>query len=775
MAPPWYLALAKLRQPVFRSTASTWNLSQASRSIRTRSVLRKPLSAAGNVQSGASRKRTFLYILLGGALVGLTGFAAPSHIRHYLDGPNYKYQCLEKPDEIRVLVLEPGEGTDPLRCHVKIVSLSSNPYYEALSYVWGDPTITKPILCSGKNIRITTNLYDALLRFRLPGCERVLWADAICINQADVFENNTQVPLMKHIYSKAAVVLIWLGTGSKDTDRALDTLAQLHSYFSKHLAHYSIDIKKYLALQSSIERGHDVRLTSLDRKRTEEIRHFDWNAIASFLSLPWFTRAWTLQEYVKAPRAVLVCGTKTMTFHQFSKPLIEIFTQYIGMGRSNELRIGVTFPIETIWSIRQMSMLQASSSKESETKTLLELVKQHNVRACTDPKDKIYGFLGLANDLESGDWPLYPKYNIPTEDVYKQFTQWCIAKSSNLDVFASIRDYKIHSKHGSLPSWTPDWMDHGGRRDTSLAPVTTYAAGKASTAQVTLSTHDDNVLFVKGFVVDKVERLAISYYQFTLWDDYRHLRYPELLQSGVDRSTRAQMVSTFLSENVALQYLDGLVAAHEAVQKYSSPNSCPAVLRDIVWVENCIDVATAGTGRMSEERYEIFWRTIANNTGVIRVGDRVVVHSPASRSFKWIFKKHLKLLEDLRDGRRTLQYGMAPHQTGYHYFGALEERRLLPGTYLHEDEYNRWREVHSTWVVNRRRRFCSTVNGNLGWAPAAAKEGDLICIFHGAKTPHVLRPCGDGKYNLLGDGYLHGMMYGEVLKMKLKEEKFALY
>jgi hypothetical protein len=68
-----------------------------------------------------------------------------------------------------------------------------------------------PIECSGRKLNITTNLFDALKRLRLPDADRVLWVDAICINQFDLEEKNIQVPLMKDIYSKASVVLIWLG------------------------------------------------------------------------------------------------------------------------------------------------------------------------------------------------------------------------------------------------------------------------------------------------------------------------------------------------------------------------------------------------------------------------------------------------------------------------------------------------------------------------------------------------------------------------------------
>lgn len=59
--------------------------------------------------------------------------------------------------------------------------------------------------------------------------------------------------------------------------------------------------------------------------------------------------------------------------------------------------------------------------------------------------------------------------------------------------------------------------------------------------------------------------------------------------------------------------------------------------------------------------------------------------------------------------------------------------------------------------------FCSTYKGLLGWLPQAAKEGDGICIFAEAKVPFVIRDRRDGTYELIGDAYIHGIMYGEAM------------
>lgn len=64
---------------------------------------------------------------------------------------------------------------------------------------------------------------------------------------------------------------------------------------------------------------------------------------------------------------------------------------------------------------------------------------------------------------------------------------------------------------------------------------------------------------------------------------------------------------------------------------------------------------------------------------------------------------------------------------------------------------------------NGGRAFCTTTKQRMGMVPRAAKEGDSICVFLGAKTPFVLRPAGNGKYRLVGECYVHGLMSGEIM------------
>jgi hypothetical protein len=52
-----------------------------------------------------------------------------------------------------------------------------------------------------QSVPVTKNLYSALRHLRLHDKVRVLWIDALCINQSDLAERSHQIPYMGSIFS----------------------------------------------------------------------------------------------------------------------------------------------------------------------------------------------------------------------------------------------------------------------------------------------------------------------------------------------------------------------------------------------------------------------------------------------------------------------------------------------------------------------------------------------------------------------------------------------
>ncbi|KAF2003577.1 HET-domain-containing protein, partial [Amniculicola lignicola CBS 123094] len=120
------------------------------------------------------------------------------------------YDTLQK-DEIRLVKLHAARNySDPVKCSLQTVNLRSSPPFEALSYVWGKLS-GNDIQLQGEPYIITKNLNEALRRLRNESNDRILWIDALAINQSSIPERNAQVRMMLDIYATADETVVWLG------------------------------------------------------------------------------------------------------------------------------------------------------------------------------------------------------------------------------------------------------------------------------------------------------------------------------------------------------------------------------------------------------------------------------------------------------------------------------------------------------------------------------------------------------------------------------------
>jgi hypothetical protein len=141
--------------------------------------------------------------------------------------------------------------------------------YEALSYTWGSSDKPRSISINEKTLPVTENLHAALLRLRDHSLERILWIDAICIDQENLKERGQQVRLMAGIYTKASRVLVWLGETADNSDQAL------------------LEIVRIAA--------ENEPLDSVNDRTTQE-------AILALLKRSWFQRIWVSKETLNTTR-----------------------------------------------------------------------------------------------------------------------------------------------------------------------------------------------------------------------------------------------------------------------------------------------------------------------------------------------------------------------------------------------------------------------------------------------------------------------------------------
>lgn len=134
---------------------------------------------------------------------------------------------------IRLLELLPARRkSSPIRCRLNTVRLSNACDYEALSYCWGDPSPSTHIHLSSapdsdsQLFSVGPNLHSALRHLRDAKVSRILWIDAICIDQNNEREKPTQVKSMGEIYGRATQVVIWLGEEADKSHKAFKMIAR---------------------------------------------------------------------------------------------------------------------------------------------------------------------------------------------------------------------------------------------------------------------------------------------------------------------------------------------------------------------------------------------------------------------------------------------------------------------------------------------------------------------------------------------------------------------
>ncbi|KAJ4860016.1 heterokaryon incompatibility protein (HET) domain-containing protein [Trichoderma breve] len=311
--------------------------------------------------------------------------------------------------QIRLLRLEPKTGSTKIQASLIKRNLldikRGGPFFEALSYTWGPPTVTKDILINGIAFPVTANLYAFLENYQEAGQGVDLWIDAICVNQSDLLEKNHQIPMMNLIYAAARALIIWLGEPSSDSDRAMDWI--------NHLGHAS---------------PYD---------KMPNIPNHAWQAMQSLLERPWWKRIWIVQELtagamgLKLDKASIICGHIRVSW----------MSVVIAAARIKAYQDDRRQAFPTITEILELDSLRDSAG-------------YYFTKEPTSKRDKIYAIWNMFSRVPSKRLPT--RYDQSVEDVYVDFAAELLSGETGLEVLR-------HCVNGSadIPSWAPDWARFG--------------------------------------------------------------------------------------------------------------------------------------------------------------------------------------------------------------------------------------------------------------------------------------------------------------------------
>jgi hypothetical protein len=430
--------------------------------------------------------------------------------------PSIHIQSKLEGREIRLLYLcASPDSQRQLECYCRSFDLDDAPPFEALSYVWGDddPSTKTSILFNDKVTQVGESLSDALTRLRLPDSTRILWADALCINQDDNEEKSHQVPLMRSIYSSARRTAVWLGHG--DTHRIQETIKCVRVI---------ADACREYGRTRTLARSPSKRYNSLTLP--EDLFNPDvCSGLSELYSLPWFERVWCVQEICLARDGIVLWGEEEVPWSDMGLAANWIFDKTTVNSRGDPVALLLSkVPVESPDAL-QDAIEDAKEDASLTHALLLDVLDDFRGRECGDLKDKVYGLLGLVALKEAE--AIQVDYNKSVGEVYADTVLANVRLHSRLMAFTHVSHPEEYEEIDGFSSWVPHWDDWS--TTMGIVDATDYGQWSACARQPVRPTDVHNLeptrLSLTGIMYDTVtdvQGVMSSTMKEDLDDDEKH-------------------------------------------------------------------------------------------------------------------------------------------------------------------------------------------------------------------------------------------------------------
>jgi hypothetical protein len=330
---------------------------------------------------------------------------------------------------------------------------------------------------------------------------------------------------------------------------------------------------------------------------------------------------------------------------------------------------------------------------QTATRPLLQILATvfvENKAESTNPKDRIYAMLGMAEDNEA--LRLTPNYD-ETVSYHTVYTE--AARAMIIAGHVDLLSYSQHPSHQlsvswegtQLPSWVPDW-DRLNTRPSGRAPWETAfkVSGDRLFRQVSDHGHCPEQIKLQGWAVDTIQEISMAW-----------------IRPDASSTKDKDAINAFWSDVAIFCRTSNNKLSYTGREIYSCPY-------DRESANFRIPIA-------DQER---------NNMGFVHRAARFSKAVPETL-----------ISEEINEAMERTMY--------------LQDMK---------DQCYR-RPFLSLW-------------GYVGLAPNTAERGDLLVIFCGAKFPYVCRKKCDGTYKLVGEAYVHGIMYGEFVEDPPEVKEFIL-
>ncbi|KAK4557027.1 hypothetical protein LTR86_006008 [Recurvomyces mirabilis] len=607
-----------------------------------------------------------------------------------------------KPQETRLLRLLPGEFDSPIRCSLSIQSLTDGLSYEALSYTWGRTTLDN-VIVNGHPMQVTYNLLVALRYLRRPDQVRILWVDAICMNQRSIAERNHQVAFMNKIYRSAARVLIWLGQG---TDVSKGERPSLYSAATD---------------PATWAKQHHMNRTF--RSATE------------YTTPSWWTRAWTVQEFVVAASSPIIC------FHTYAVSLGDMDT--VAQLREHDIS-GFFSRIDELVHLAKMYNDRGAD--------LLEAMRLTADCQALNMRDKVYSVLGLLESSQVG--LLKPDYSMPIREVYALATKICLHTGHSFALFPVPRVHNARMEKDAIPcddlssavvpSWAMNFADDAAR----LRRTPSELEEATSFAKLDLHDSHDDIRGRRRQDGPPTPPLVLHCYILQIG------KVSEMVPAGGDSGRHGPLIGLLTSKMAELfsRNLRGKSAMTELHDDFARRH--PPISRE-EWMQ---------VGDMVREgfRQNAYPYHLVNIGRLLDWALDTVVFGETS-----LFGDFVRYV----DGARILG------TSGATFLGNAMRRRLLEHCFQawQDEECIKWLQFRDMGAVKTEGNgalFC-TDQSHFGIAEAVVEKGDLVAILVPDMKTILLKPragnYGTVRYEYKGFVYLPAVKHASVPDVALQK------
>ncbi|RDL30488.1 Heterokaryon incompatibility protein [Venustampulla echinocandica] len=651
------------------------------------------------------------------------------------------YTPLDSTREIRLLRLHSRHSSStkslvqieknvPIYCDLYPVAVreARNQGYEALSYTWGTPEEPLSIQVNGTEVPVTRNLHVALQHLRGETSEVVLWVDALCINQMDDAEKIEQVNMMREIYACAKSTRVWLGPADETSDEIMVQLARIgktvidRGAFDLFIRMTTLSIKDPSGAAQAEDQVTKLVEDMLDRSLAQlEDSCRLLTEFCNLLSRPYWSRVWILQEIVVSRNVEVYCGKRKIGFAFLHAAMLYLI--YMQTSLSTQLVKPLT------------ALLEASADGNFPPDCKLKAQFDYVISIEIPPSASLVSGMRL-------------RYHDPAQENGE-------AKPILIQLLARTRV----GREATDPR-DRIWALLGMAADTGTLRITpNYADTNSCTAvycnatrAMIASGHIDILAFsqwskkdpmIPSWVPDWREEVKQPFGQLP-WDTpysasgaAKFLKHLDQIVPVLHLKVNGFLVDSI--ESLRPQCNNG-----EWLSMQHRHEAC-------IYLQDIISLCHISDEKLATSGVEIY----ANPSVRESAYQRVPVADLYSTGFvrrATIDECHLGHTEVVTD---YIQWKNRRPSTGAPVTNTLRSYYIMMGQQI------------------ERRPFV-TMKGFVGLAPKHVEEGDVIVIFPGAKFPYVLRRCDDGTYVLVGETFVYGIMYGELVTEDREMEEFIL-